>query len=50
LAVFVDRGGRELPIQADVATLTLALPANQQVKVRMAERDGEDGIDVVSRT
>ncbi|HEX8324159.1 MAG TPA: bifunctional pyr operon transcriptional regulator/uracil phosphoribosyltransferase PyrR [Tepidisphaeraceae bacterium] len=50
LAIFVDRGGRELPIQPDAAALTLDLPLDQQVKVKVAERDGEDAIDVVSRT
>ena len=29
LAVLVDRGGRELPIQADFAAARVALPANQ---------------------
>ena len=33
LAVLVDRGGRELPIQADVVGARLALAAGQQVKL-----------------
>ncbi len=33
LAVLVDRGGRELPVQADVAALAVALPASHQVKL-----------------
>lgn len=33
LAVLVDRGGRELPIQADVVGQHLALAPNQQVKL-----------------
>lgn len=33
LAVLVDRGGRELPIQADVVGTTLSLPAGQHVKL-----------------
>ena len=33
LAVLVDRSGRELPIQADVAGKRLVLEANQQVKL-----------------
>lgn len=33
LAVLVDRGGRELPIQADVAGKHLDLEANQHVKL-----------------
>ena len=33
MAVLVDRGGRELPVQADVAGTHLALAPNQQVKL-----------------
>lgn len=33
LCVLVDRGARELPIQANVAGVTLQLPANQQVEL-----------------
>ena len=33
LAVLVDRGGRELPVQADVAGTQLALAPNQHVKL-----------------
>ena len=49
LAVLVDRGGRELPIHADFAALHVNLPAVRQVKVKVAERDGEDGIDILRR-
>ena len=49
LAVLVDRGGRELPIRPDVIALTLDLPPEQQVKVKVTERDGEDAVDVVAR-
>ncbi|WP_295855830.1 bifunctional pyr operon transcriptional regulator/uracil phosphoribosyltransferase PyrR [uncultured Xylophilus sp.] len=31
LAVLVDRGGRELPVQADFAAARVALPAHQQL-------------------
>jgi pyrimidine operon attenuation protein/uracil phosphoribosyltransferase len=31
LAVLVDRGGRELPIQADIYAARVALPANQSL-------------------
>ncbi len=37
LAVLVDRGGRELPIEATVAAARLALPAT--VRLRLARRD-----------
>ena len=33
LAVLVDRGGRELPVQADVSGATLELPAGESVKL-----------------
>jgi pyrimidine operon attenuation protein/uracil phosphoribosyltransferase len=38
LAVLADRGGRELPVCADVAALTLDLPAQQTLSL---QRDGE---------
>lgn len=45
LAVLVDRGGRELPIQADFTGLKMAdVPANHRVNVRLAEIDGRDEI------
>lgn len=49
LAVLVDRGGRELPIQADMVALKGDVPLNQIVKVRMSERDGRDAIDIENR-
>ncbi|HJW09229.1 MAG TPA: bifunctional pyr operon transcriptional regulator/uracil phosphoribosyltransferase PyrR [Holophagaceae bacterium] len=44
LAVLVDRGGRELPIQGDFVGLPLAVGANQRVSVKVKELDGEDGV------
>jgi pyrimidine operon attenuation protein/uracil phosphoribosyltransferase len=47
LAVLVDRGGRELPIQADFVGLTLKdVPADHRVNVRLKEIDGKDEITV----
>ncbi len=43
LAVLVDRGGRELPIQPDFVGLKLPR-ANIHVQVKFAETDGEDKI------
>ncbi len=37
LAVLVDRGGRELPIAADVAGQRLDLPGNRQIKLQGPE-------------
>ena len=39
LAVLVDRGGRQLPVQADYAAARVALPANQSLSLA---RDGAD--------
>ena len=50
LAVLVDRGGRELPIQPDhVALVEQLVPATHQVKVRLAEQDGGDEIVIEPR-
>jgi pyrimidine operon attenuation protein / uracil phosphoribosyltransferase len=45
LAILIDRGGRELPIQADYVGLTLKdVPQNHRVNVRLKEVDGRDEI------
>jgi pyrimidine operon attenuation protein/uracil phosphoribosyltransferase len=44
LAVLVDRGGRELPIAADVTGLLVATAPGDHVTVRVAEVDGDDGV------
>lgn len=44
LAVLVDRGGRELPIQADYAGRTVASGGNRSVEVRLMEEDGEERV------
>jgi pyrimidine operon attenuation protein/uracil phosphoribosyltransferase len=50
LAVLVDRAGRELPIQADFAALTLeTVPHEHRVNVRLSEIDGRDEIVVEPR-
>jgi pyrimidine operon attenuation protein/uracil phosphoribosyltransferase len=47
LAVLVDRGGRELPVQPDFAALKLAdVPRDHRVNVRFRETDGADEIVV----
>ena len=38
LAVLVDRGGRELPIQADCAAARLSLPAEQKLSLQRDEQ------------
>ena len=37
LAVLVDRGGRELPVQADLAMARMALPATQSLQLARSE-------------
>ena len=48
LAVLVDRGGRELPIQADVVGETVAVPEGGRVEVLVPEHDdGRLGVELV---
>ena len=50
LAVLVDRGGRELPIQPDyVALVERNVPITHRVKVKLTERDGADEIVIDPR-
>ena len=44
LAVLIDRGHRELPIAADVIGKTVETTRDEDVQVRFAEVDGEDGV------
>lgn len=44
LAVLVDRGGREFPVQADFAGLRVEVPPAQRVQVRLTETDGLDEV------
>ena len=47
LAVLVDRGHRELPIQADVVGRSISTGDNQQVRVRFESTDGDDRVELV---
>jgi pyrimidine operon attenuation protein/uracil phosphoribosyltransferase len=47
LAVLVDRGGRELPIQADIVGLLATTAAGDRVDVAVEELDGSDRVDLV---
>jgi len=44
LAVLVDRGHRELPIKADFVGKNVPTSIGEEVRVRVKEIDGEDGI------
>jgi pyrimidine operon attenuation protein/uracil phosphoribosyltransferase len=48
LAVLVDRGGRELPIHADVVGRRVEVPAGGRVDVLVEELDGRDAVEVVA--
>jgi pyrimidine operon attenuation protein / uracil phosphoribosyltransferase len=47
LAVLVDRGGRELPIQADVVGERVATFGGDKVEVFVRELDGRDAVEIV---
>jgi pyrimidine operon attenuation protein / uracil phosphoribosyltransferase len=47
LAVLVDRGGRELPIHADVIGQTVTVPPGGRVDVFVPELDGKDEVTMV---
>jgi pyrimidine operon attenuation protein / uracil phosphoribosyltransferase len=50
LAVFVDRGHRELPIKANFIGKKIDTKDHEVVEVRLAEIDGEDAIYVMEKT
>lgn len=47
LAVLVDRGHRELPIQPDFTGKQLPTAKEEQVKVYVQDLDGKDGVDLI---
>jgi len=47
LAVLIDRGGRELPIAADIVGATVQAPADARVQVHLKEHDGDDGVYLI---
>ena len=49
LAVLIDRGHRELPIQADYVGKTVKTSRSDMVDVRLAEIDGKDEVVLVKR-
>lgn len=48
LAVLIDRGHRELPIQADYSGRTIPTEPSEAVNVLLEESDGEDRVDILS--
>jgi pyrimidine operon attenuation protein/uracil phosphoribosyltransferase len=49
LAVLIDRGGRELPIHADVVGKRIEISSDERVDVLVGELDGRDEVAVVGR-
>ena len=49
LAVLVDRGGRELPIHADVVGKQVQAASHLRVDVQISELDGDDAVVIVPR-
>jgi pyrimidine operon attenuation protein / uracil phosphoribosyltransferase len=47
LCVLIDRGGRELPIQADVVGTTVSTGPGDRVDVFVSEVDGRDAVELV---
>jgi pyrimidine operon attenuation protein/uracil phosphoribosyltransferase len=50
LAVLIDRGGRELPIQADIVGERVTAGPRDRVDVRITEVDGRDAVELVRST
>ena len=47
LCVLVDRGGRELPIQADIVGKSVKTATGDRVDVQVEELDGRDEVDLI---
>jgi len=47
LFVLIDRGHRELPIRADYVGKNIPTSIDEEIKVKMAEIDGEDAIYLI---
>lgn len=47
LAVLIDRGHRELPIQPDYVGKKVTTSIGEEVRVRLKEKDGEDAVLLV---
>ena len=49
LAVLIDRGGRELPIQPDVVGKKVAVAENERVDVLVEDLDGRTEVIIQAR-
>jgi pyrimidine operon attenuation protein/uracil phosphoribosyltransferase len=50
LCVLIDRGGRELPIQADIVGQMVTAGVGDRVDVLVSELDGRDAVELVRAT
>ncbi|MBA3658203.1 MAG: bifunctional pyr operon transcriptional regulator/uracil phosphoribosyltransferase PyrR [Gemmatimonadales bacterium] len=50
LCVLIDRGGRELPIQADIVGTTATAAPGDRVDVLVSELDGRDAVELVRQS
>ena len=48
LAVFIDRGHRELPIRADYAGKNIPSSRHEEIQVQLVETDGIDEVAIIS--
>ncbi len=48
LAVLVDRGSREIPVQPDYVGVKVSAKEDQYIKVRFREDDGKEGVFLVT--
>ena len=44
LAILVDRGGREIPVQADYVGLTTSVRPDERIQVMLQEQSGQDQV------
>jgi pyrimidine operon attenuation protein/uracil phosphoribosyltransferase len=49
LAVLIDRGGRELPIQPDIVGKTITIAPTQRVDVLVEDLDGKNAVVIADR-
>ena len=49
VVALIDRGHRELPIQADVVGRTVATSSDEVIEVRFEATDGKDGVELMER-
>ena len=50
LAVLVDRGSREIPVQPDFVGINVPADKNQYIRVRFQEDDDEEGVYLVTES